>query len=208
MGADSLQQAVVAAGFVEVSLSERQKEQLRRYHDWLATEAIAAGGVGPHERERLWNRHIADSILFGIGLANASNCLDVGSGVGLPGIPLAIAFPSIEFVLLDRSGRRCDLLRRAIAILGIGNCAVTQGDVTQVADQFESIVSRAAIPPEQMMIHVKRLLAPGGVAILGLSRSGDDRFGPLESNEPAISVESIPAEILDSPVYLLRIEAT
>lgn len=203
-----MQQVVVAAGYVGVTLSERQKQQLVRYHDWLATEAIAAGGVGPHEQDRLWNRHVADSLLFGIGLAAASSCLDVGSGVGLPGIPLAIAFPDTEFVLLDRSGRRCDLLRRAKAVLGLRNCTVTQGDVRQVSEQFESIVSRAALPPQQILIHVKRLLVPGGVAILGLSRAPDGQVEVPESDELAISVESVPVEILDTPVYLLRIEAT
>ncbi len=208
MGADSLQRVVAVAEYLGRSLTDRQQQQLGRFHQWLVDEAIPAGGVGPHERDRLWDRHIADSLLFGLGLTKAQRCLDVGSGVGLPGLPLAICFPEIEFVLLDRSGRRCDLVRRASAILDLDNCVVRQGDVGEIRDRFGSVVSRAAIPPQQLMIHVKRLLKPGGVAILGLTRSSRGAWDVPEDPEMTVSVVTPPLEILDSPAYLLRIVAT
>ena len=208
MGADSVQKVIDVAGYLGLRLTNYQKNQLVRYHRWLLEEAIPAGGIGPHESDRLWNRHIGDSLLFAIGFGEAGRCLDIGTGVGLPGIPLAIAFPDIEIVLLDRAGRRCDLVRRATAVLGLENCTVIQGDVQQVSERFESIVSRAAIPPGKLMIHVKRLLAPGGVAILGLTRASDGSFETPECAQTAVSVEAVSIEILDTPAHLLRIEAT
>lgn len=208
MGADSLQRAIAVASHLGVGLADKQQALLSRYHRWLIEEAIPGGGVGPHEKNRLWDRHIADSILFGIGVSESSSCLDIGTGVGLPGIPLAVAYPQTDFVLLDRSGRRCDLVRRAIAVLGLANCVVTHSEIKQFSGRFESIVSRAAIPPDQILFHVKRLLAPGGVAILGLSRAGRGDFDTIKDDELTVSVVASPPEILDSTAHLLRIEST
>lgn len=208
MGADSFSTALNAARHVGVELDEAQTSLLRRFHDWLGSESIRAGGVGPEERARLWDRHIADSLVFSLALVSAETCIDLGSGTGLPGIPLAIAHPHVDFTLLDRSGRRCDLMRRAVAILDLPNCVVRQQDIGEAADQFDAVVSRAAIPPELLVIHVKRLLKPEGTALVGLSRTGTIGILPVDDHEMTLSVVSIPAEILDSGASLLRIEPT
>ncbi|MCP4964117.1 MAG: hypothetical protein GY926_02665 [bacterium] len=208
MGADSYLSAVAAAEWLSRPLSEGDLEQLTKYHELLATEAAAAGGIGPSETSRLWSRHIADSLLFGVALDRSSDCLDIGSGVGLPGIPLAIHWPDVSFVLLDRSGRRCDLMRRAIGVLGLRNCVVAETDVSNLDDGFGAIVSRAAIPPSAMVIHVKHLLNRKGTAVLGLSRTGNSS-NPLK-DQPQIETDviAVPAEVLDTDVNLLRIVAT
>ncbi len=208
MGADTLQQAVEAAAFVGTPLTEMQTELLVKLHAWAGSEAVAAGGVGPSEQGRLWDRHIADSIVFGLALENAASCVDIGSGAGFPGLPLAIANPDVEFILVDRSGRRCDLLNRAIAVLGLGNCHVEQADVIEIKTQYDSLVSRAAIPPQEMMIHVKRLLASRGVGLLGLSRARAVDISDIDGLGMQLSLVSIPPEVLDSGANLLRIEAT
>ena len=208
MGADAFTYLVGASTWAGYSLNEPQLTQLGRYHQWLQDEAIGAGGIGPHELDRLWTRHIADSLLFGIAVQDAHICLDIGSGVGLPGIPLAVSFPDTEFYLIDRSGRRCDLMRRAIAVLGLENCRVEQQDVRNVGDKYRAIVSRAAIPPDRMMIHVKQLLEPGGIAVLGLSWGDSSPETPSSETNLAVSVMTVPADILDTDVKLLRIEAT
>ncbi len=208
MGADTAALAVRAARWAGVELSESQIEQLEIYRGWVLSEAIRAGGLGPNEQRRLWSRHIADSLTFGFGFADAGSCVDVGSGVGLPGIPLAIVKPGLTFDLVDRSGRRCDLLRRAAQFLGLRNCAVFHQDVVDIDKAYRYLVSRAAVPAEQMMIHVKRLLKPNGMGVLGLSRIGKPEFEPPAPAGLSASVVTIPVDILDSEAYLLRIEAT
>lgn len=209
MGADTYRLAVAAADWAGRGLTDDQLQVMEALHGVLAREAIPAGGIGPHEAPRLWGRHIADSLLFGIALDRAVTCVDVGSGVGLPGIPLAIAYPEIEFELVDRSGRRCDLIRRIVAVLQLRNCAVVHSDVSDVDKNYEALISRAALPPASLMIHVKRLLCQRGVAVIGLSRQAE---GPLEVpiSEPNLrtSLIRVPIDILDSSVSLLRIEAT
>lgn len=209
MGADSLSVAVAAAEYAGIELGPMQRAQLERFHDWLLEEAIGAGGIGPNEAARIWNRHIADSLLFALDLSGNERCIDLGSGVGLPGIPLAISLPEIEFTLVDRSGRRVDLARRACSVLGLSNCEVVQSDFDGFHRRFPRIVARASLPPAAMMIHVKRLLTPGGVAHLGLSRG--TTFAAELPGAPRglrLSIVEIPVEILDSGASLLRIEAS
>ena len=206
MGADSFLCVERAAEWAGIGLSDESTTSLTVYHDWLIAEASKAGGIGPNETNRLWCRHIADSLLFNIGLKKASpSCVDLGSGVGLPGLPLAIARPDARFELVDRSGRRCDLLRRAIAVLGLENCLVIHRDLSAVDKEFDSVVSRAALPPEQLMIHVKRLLAADGMAILGLTRLNKTQDSLTVPRELRASVVSVPTDILDTTVKLLRI---
>ena len=155
MGADALEAAQRAAAYTGVVLDEAQQAQLERFHDWLGREAIGAGGIGPNEKGRLWSRHIADSLVFGLDLAGAADCLDVGTGVGLPGVPLAIAHPLVAFTLVDRAGRRVDLVRRACRMVGLRNCRILQADVKAVAERFDRLVFRASLSPERAVFHVK-----------------------------------------------------
>ncbi len=206
-GPDSIEAAIAAARWIGADPTRQQIEQLEQYRSWLVEEAIVAGGIGPNEGHRIWKRHIADSLIFGWGLANRLSCLDIGSGVGLPGIPLAIVNPQTSFDLVDKSGRRCDLLTRAIRILGLQNCAVIHRNLHSIEGRYPFVVSRAAVPAEELMIHVKHWLEPGGVANISVSRAGDS---PWTTPLPAgLKVEtiSVPDKILDTKVQLLRIEA-
>ena len=208
MRADSISYAENAIDYLGVQATPGQLLQLERFHTWLASEAINAGGIGPHEKDRLWRRHIADSLLLGIRTSDADSCLDIGSGVGLPGIPLAILFPNTAFTLLDRSGRRTHLSRRVISILGLQNCVVLEQDVEAVDQSYGNVVSRAALPVDRLVFHVKRLLASGGTAVVAYSRRETGAFPGLDIPGISVSVVNIPAEVLDTAVSLLRIEAT
>lgn len=184
-------------------------EKLSRYSDWLREEAAPAGGIGPGEGDRVVERHVADSLAFGVGFSpGQQEILDIGSGVGLPGIPLAILRCRSSLVLLDRSGRRCDLAERAVRILGLDNVVVSHGSAEDWKDRRDVLVMRAALPPTEAFPLVERLLRPTGVAVLGLSRETmRPPVATLESKagEYGLAVEVIPVPVLDSPTSLLRI---
>ncbi|MFO7298824.1 MAG: class I SAM-dependent methyltransferase [Actinomycetes bacterium] len=148
-------------------LDPDQVELLDRYRHWLATEAVTAGGIGPAEIDRLDDRHIADSILYAAFFSPPERAWDLGSGVGLPGIPLAVLLPDTDFVLIDRSGRRVDLLKRAVRVLGLENATVRQEDMSRLRGEVPVIVSRASLPPDELAPIARRLLAPGGIAVVG-----------------------------------------
>jgi 16S rRNA (guanine527-N7)-methyltransferase len=72
--------------------------------------------------------------------------LDVGSGAGFPGIPLAIALPGIRFTLLERSGRKCAFLENCRALLGLANVTVLPADLSAAAGAYDVITFRAVAP--------------------------------------------------------------
>jgi len=190
---EHLERAIEYAG---LELDEKQRAQLDSYRDWLIFEAVPAGGIGPNEVDRVETRHIADSLLFAGFLEDAEEVWDLGSGVGLPGIPLAIALPHTRFVLVDRSGRRADLARRAIRILGLENTIVRQAAIEDLQGEVGAIVARASLPPEAMAPIVQRLLRSDGIAVVG----GSWTEAPLIEGWEIIEV---PRLVLDRPVWIL-----
>jgi 16S rRNA (guanine527-N7)-methyltransferase len=185
---------------------------LERYAEWLVEEAIPAGGLGPREGDRVWGRHVADSVSFAAAWRDAApptDLLDVGTGVGLPGIPLAIIWPTTHVVLLDRGGRRTRLLERAVRVLGLENVVVSQGDAFAVADEWSAVTFRGSVKAPEAVGLSARLLDVPGTAVLGLSRRSEppDRTRDLMGVATALSMEpevvGIPSEILDGPAWLL-----
>lgn len=185
------------ARFLDRTITPAQLRLLQVYGEWLENEAIPAGGLSPGERGRIDSRHVADSLLFASALPRSPDWVrDLGSGVGLPGIPLAILMPETRFELVDRSGRRADLAKRAVRILGLENVDVIQTELERLTPPGDVLVSRAVMSPEDMMKWANHLLTPGGVAILGGSWVKRPVFTGWTSIE-------IPAMVLDQPVWLL-----
>ena len=185
-----------------VELGATALERLEVFEQWLAKEAIRAGGLGPGEVNRLHDRHIGDSILFGAGLDPITeHVLDIGSGVGLPGIPLAIVMGATRFTLLDRSGRRVDLMRRAVRILELENVVVEQGEIETRLDQESAVVSRATLPPDRARDLILPRLGPQGRAVLGGSWKRRPHYQGWVTME-------IPATVLDQTIWLLIMRRT
>ncbi|MBW3666223.1 MAG: class I SAM-dependent methyltransferase [Actinobacteria bacterium] len=192
------------ADYVGRQISPGQRESLRRYQEWLEGEAVPAGGLGPAETHRLEDRHIADSLLFYAGWdhpAPPGVIWDLGTGVGLPGIPLAVLLPETETVLVDRSGARVDLAKRAVRVLGLDNVTVLQREIGSMEGEAPMLVARALASPPRLDPVLRKHLAEGGRAVLGGSWIGppEDRTG--------WEVKEIPRDLLDRPVWLLIMRA-
>lgn len=193
-----------AAEWAGIALQPAQRRLFGKFVGWLRDEAIPAGGLGPNEVDRLEQRHVADSLLFAGAWRRPQapvDVLDLGSGVGLPGIPLAIAWPSSQVTLLDRAGRRSQLARRAIRVLGLEQVEVVQADIAATDRKAELVVARAVADPDRVLEWVRRATRPGGVGVVGGSH--------LEPPEPLHEEEilAVPAEILDHPVWLRMMAA-
>jgi 16S rRNA (guanine527-N7)-methyltransferase len=96
------------------------------YADLLAGPGVERGLLGPREVERIWDRHILNSAAIAELIEPGSCVIDIGSGAGLPGVPLAIARPDLRVTLVEPMLRRTEFLEEAVAILGIP-IAVTRG---------------------------------------------------------------------------------
>jgi 16S rRNA (guanine527-N7)-methyltransferase len=165
----------------------------------LLEEAIPAGGLGPSEGDRLERRHLADSICFAAAWPLGTppvTVADLGTGVGLPGIPLAILWPTTEVTLVDRSGRRVALCRRALRVLGLAHVEVLQADMEKPHRRAQMVVARAAAEPNKALAAVRAWMEPAGVGVVGGSHRTRPR--PVAGEE----VREIPATVLDHPAWL------
>jgi 16S rRNA (guanine527-N7)-methyltransferase len=128
--------------------------------------------VGSKERRELAIRHILDSLSpLGIlqalihGMEGAVEIADVGSGAGLPGIPLAIMLPDCRFTLMERKTRRAVFLQNTLTALGLSNAAVEEREMEKAPRfRFDIVVFRAFRPLDPAILKgLFRLLRPGGV---------------------------------------------
>jgi 16S rRNA (guanine527-N7)-methyltransferase len=92
---------------------------LNRYVDILGSRAVTWGLLGPREADRLWDRHILNSAALSDLIATDSAVVDVGSGAGLPGIPLAILRPDLRVTLIEPLLRRSTFLTQTVEELDI-----------------------------------------------------------------------------------------
>jgi 16S rRNA G527 N7-methylase RsmG len=177
----------------------RQHDLLDEFAAWLEKEAVPAGGLGPSEVPRIRERHVFDSLLFARAWSLTSpprSILDVGTGIGLPGIPLAILWPTSEVLLVDRSTTRVDLTSRAVRVLGLSNIRSKAADVREISSTADLVTARGVMPPQQLRPLLLNLLNPGGIAAVGGSRQA-------RPSEEGYETVDVGARILDQAVWLL-----
>lgn len=141
----------------------------------LAGPGIERGVIGPREADRLWDRHLLNSAVLGELVPAGCRVLDVGSGAGLPGIPLAIARPDLKLDLLEPMARRVAWLQDVIAELGLP-VPVYRGraedpEVRHRLGRYDVVTARAVAPLGRLAGWALPLLVPTGqlLAIKGAS---------------------------------------
>lgn len=191
-------------------LSDNQASQLTDFHNWLASEGVAAGGIGPDEVDRIWSRHIADGAAFSAHLPPVTDITDLGTGVGLPGLVLAVLRPDTPTRLVDRSGRRIRLLNRAIRVLGVDNAVAIQRDILDPSELCDGVVMRAVFPPADAIRAFATHLSPTGTGLLGLSRTQEPDFPALlaTAQTHGLSGTAITESVLDPPAWMLMMSVS
>lgn len=161
------------------------------YAEQLAGPGIERGLLGPREVPRIWDRHILNSAVLGSLVDPALTVADVGSGAGLPGIPLAIARPDLEVVLIEPLLRRSEFLAETVAVLGLDGVTVlrARAEEAQPRGRFDVVTARAVAPMERLAGWTLPLLRPGGVLL-------------------ALKGQSVSEELRDSAASLARMGAT
>ena len=143
--------------------------------------------------------HLMDSLSVHAYLGGKT-ILDVGSGAGLPGIPLAILYPKKFFTLLDSNGKKTRFMRQAVIDLKLDNVQIIQERVEVFQGEFDHVISRAFSSLKNFLDSSERLVKPGGTL---LAMKGDK----LEQlNKKRISVYPISVPELNSPRHLYVIE--
>lgn len=122
-------------------------ELAERYEQILATKGIEWGLMGPRETDRLWDRHILNAVALSDLIPKGAIVGDVGSGAGLPGIPLAIKRPDLEMTLIEPLLRRYNFLRETIDELGLGDQVRVERLRAEDCDEVFDIVTCRAVAP-------------------------------------------------------------
>lgn len=144
---------------------------LRSYEQRLATIGLERGLIGPREVDRLWDRHIVNSAALESLVPYGVTVIDVGSGAGLPGIPLAIVRRDLKVVLLEPLLRRSTFLEETVELLDLGNrVTVVRGRAEdKPVPPAEIVTARAVAPLERLITWCWPLVKIGGqiVALKG-----------------------------------------
>lgn len=196
----------------------------QRYVELLAGPGLSRGLIGPGEAGRLWERHMLNSAVVGELLPGGCRVLDVGSGAGLPGIPLALARPDLVLSLLETMARRVEWLREVVAELDLA-ISVHRGraEDPRVRDQLgdkDVVTARAVAPLGRLASWTLPLVQPGGrlLAIKGAT-AGQEAIrdalavqaaggGPVEVVQCGATIVQPPTTVVVIPRRAQRVTRT
>ncbi|BBM01304.1 16S rRNA (guanine(527)-N(7))-methyltransferase RsmG [Microbulbifer sp. GL-2] len=183
-----------AAAQMSVALGESQQDRLLQYLALFARWNSAYNLSAIRDPSQMLERHIIDSLSV-VNLCGEGALIDVGSGGGLPGIPLAIIHPERSITLLDSNGKKTRFLFQVASTLPLPNVTVVNERVeSYVPEQlFTGVVSRAFASIVDMLDGSEHMLAPGG------------RFYAMKGKLPEDELSALPKGIKVEQVHQLLV---
>ncbi|EFE68374.1 MULTISPECIES: 16S rRNA (guanine(527)-N(7))-methyltransferase RsmG [Streptomyces] len=158
-----------------------------RYAELLAEAGVQRGLIGPREVPRLWERHLLNCAVLSEVVPEGVTVCDVGSGAGLPGIPLALVREDLKITLLEPLLRRTTFLTEVVELLGLDHVTVARGRAEEVMGKLPPVhvvTARAVAPLDRLATWGIPLLRPYGEM---LALKGDAAEEELKSAATALS---------------------
>lgn len=142
------------------SISEKQKEQYTLLGEFYPEWNSKINVISRKDIDNLYVNHILHSLAIAKfnDFKAGSTILDMGTGGGFPGVPLAIMFPEVKFHLVDRIGKKLKVVDDIVARIGLDNVTTQHGDIKEVKGSFDFIVSRAVMDINELVPLVRRLV--------------------------------------------------
>lgn len=191
---------------IDLHLTVQQKQQLVSYVELLMKWNKAYNLTSIRDPQQILIRHIMDSIVVN-GHLTGSTFIDVGTGPGLPGVPLAIVRPDAHFVLLDSLGKRIRFLKQVQHELGLNNIEPVQARVEaySVDVGFDGVISRAFASLNDMVSWCKHLPSSEGkfYALKGVIR--DEEIAALPDGVILEAVSELKVPELDEQRHLVKL---
>ncbi len=167
-----------------ITLTEKQKEQFDKFYELLVEWNKVMNLTGITEYEEVNEKHFVDSvsIVKALDIHSVKKVIDVGTGAGFPGIPLKIAFPHLEIVLLDSLNKRINFLNTVISELGLEGISTIHGRAEDFAkkpeyrEQFDLCVSRAVANLSSLSEYCIPYVAKDGMFVPYKSGEIDDEL--------------------------------
>lgn len=177
-----------------VALGSREIEAFEAYEEQLKLVAVPRGSIARSDKDRLWRRHLLDGLRAATEVPEGASILDLGSGAGVPGIPLAIALPNPVTLTEVRRGRVA-FLESVVDRIGLKNADIVLGKAETIGRRFDVCVARAFSSPAGTWSVAEPLIEPGGCLIYWAG-SG---FDPAELDPLGVSWRlSTPSDLADS----------
>lgn len=189
-----------------ISLSDQQKERLVAYVGLLDKWNKAYNLTSVRDPQQMLVRHILDSIVVAPHL-KGERFIDVGTGPGLPGIPLAIVLPQAHFTLLDSLGKRVRFLRQVQHELGLTNVTPVQSRVEAFPSEppFDGVISRAFASLQDMVSWCHHLPSAQGCFYALKGVRPDEEIASLPAGFRLVSVNALNVPELDGERHLVVI---
>ena len=167
---------------------------IRQYVDILVSRGVDWGLIGPREIGRLWERHILNSIALESLIPEGCRVADVGSGAGLPDIPLAILRPDLEMTLIEPMLRRSNFLTEALDELGLDDrVTVVRGRAEDADLHVDVVVSRDVAKLATLINWTADLIVESGSLLALKGQSADDEVVKAKKE---LSKRRLSAEVL------------
>lgn len=166
-------------------------KEINQYVDILGSKGIDWGLMGPREKDRLWERHILNSAALADLIPEGSTVVDVGSGAGLPGIPLAILRPDLQLTLLEPLLRRFTFLGETVDELGLADRVTVQRGRAEDCDQtFDVVTCRAVANVQKLLGWCTPLFYPDGRLVALKGESVDQEIADASRRLEASKLEA------------------
>lgn len=152
-------------------------------------------------------RHILDSLAV-LPFLHPGRLLDVGTGAGLPGLPLAIARPELQVTLLDSNAKKLRFVRQAVAELGLDNVDVVQARMQeyQPGHAFDMVISRAVSSLDELYRQAQHLLAPGGRMLFMKGAVPEAEMAAFAPGHETLHIERLRIPGLDAQRHLIWLD--
>ncbi len=190
-----------------VRLDESQVDLLWRYGHMLRERNAHVNLTSIVSPEGILTLHMLDSLSVASHLGDARSVVDVGTGGGFPGIPLAVAFPATQFTLIDGTQKKIRFVEEAVGQLDIRNVTAIAGRAENLATdrQFDVVVARAVATLAQLVHNAGRLVAPGGRLLAMKGRLPEDEIRAVRRGWRA-EVVKLRVPGLDAERHLVSLE--
>jgi 16S rRNA (guanine527-N7)-methyltransferase len=182
---------------------ERLLDYLGLLQRWNATYNLSA----IRDPGEMVTRHLLDSLAI-VPYVGGATLADLGTGAGLPGIPLAIVAPERAVALVDSNGKKTRFLRAAVRELGLANVRVVESRVEAVDGRFDCITARAFASLADMLAWGGHLLAPGGRWLALKGRFPRDELDALPTGFTVEAVEPLAVPGLDAERHVVIIRGS
>ncbi len=198
----------LAAGLADlgIALSDEAQRKLLAFRDLLLKWNKTYNLTALRDPEQAISHHLLDSLSI-LPHVGPEPMLDVGSGGGLPGIPLAIARPDLPVGMVDTVQKKATFLQQASIELDLKNVAVHHARVEEMQGQYAQISSRAFAEIALFVALTRHLLAPGGRWLAMKGQRPDDELKALPDDIAVEAIVSLTVPGLDAERHLIILKA-